>query len=797
MSYPSTESFVPFLLPRVAYRGILILGEAPGAEEEKVNAPFVGTSGRILARALFESGLVLQEPPAYPSPADMAYWWKNQGVILANVCPIRPANNDIEHFGSPDRPREEIIFGLAILDHLLRTFKPQLVIALGNWPLWAMTSRRGITKWRGSMLTGPHGEMVLPTYHPAAIARMWEWRPIMMQDLRRAAKYLPAGSWPDPGWDFLIRPSFPAAISFLTNILSQLDAGQSLRLAHDAETRRGHIACWGIATSPQQAICIPFMDLEHPEGYWSEEEEIALTDMIRRILQHPNAVNVGQNFAYDAQYTALWWACIPHLEHDTMVMQHVAFAGMPKSLDFLSSLYCAYHVYWKDEGKNWDPRTMPEDQLWSYNCRDAVATWEASVSLEETITKTGLSEVYQFQMKRLWPAVLRAMIRGVAIAKSLKGDLVLKLMAQETELAAELESLVPATGKIPWYQSPSQTRDLFYRDLGIRPIVHRKTGKPTVDDEALKTIAKREPLVRTLVDKLLLFRSLRVFTSTFLESETDPDGRMRCSYNIAGTETYRFSSSTNAFGRGMNLQNIPKSGVANVRRIFIPDPGYIICDSDLARADAQVVAWESNAPILKQIFRENLDLHTENAKLLGVSRQLAKTAVHLTNYAGSPTVLARTCGITIKEAEAFQRKYFDIHPEILQWHRRIEHEIVQRREVRNAFGYRRRYFGRTSLFDSQTRGILKEALAWIPQSTVACVINRGWANIEDQLPWVKVLMQVHDSLVYQIPKPLFHRREEIHKCLLIEVPYPDPLVIPVGLATSEVSWGDVKDSPWA
>jgi DNA polymerase I-like protein with 3'-5' exonuclease and polymerase domains len=186
-------------------------------------------------------------------------------------------------------------------------------------------------------------------------------------------------------WQLTVRPSFTQASNFLSSILYRLASGERVRLAHDAETRRGHIACWGIATSPREALCIPFMDLEHREGYWSADEEVTLVGMIRRILTHPNAINVGQNFAYDAQYTALWWACLPQLTHDTMIQQHVAFAGLPKGLDFLSSMYCNFHIYWKDEGKNWDPRTMPEDQLWLYNCRDAIATWESSVELERVI----------------------------------------------------------------------------------------------------------------------------------------------------------------------------------------------------------------------------------------------------------------------------------------------------------------------------------------------------------------------------------------------------------------------------
>ena len=104
--------------------------------------------------------------------------------------------------------------------------------------------------------------------------------------------------------------------------------------------------------------------------------------------------------------------------------------------------------------------------------------------------------------------------------------------------------------------------------------------------------------------------------------------------------------------------------------------------------------------------------------------------------------------------------------------------------VENRFGYRWYIFDRID-------GILPEALAWTPQSTVSCVINRAWVNIHDTLPEVQVLLQVHDSLAGQFPT---HLRSilipKIKEASSIIIPYEDPLIIPVGLKTSEVSWGD-------
>ena len=234
----------------------------------------------------------------------------------------------------------------------------------------------------------------------------------------------------------------------------------------------------------------------------------------------------------------------------------------------------------------------------------------------------------------------------------------------------------------------------------------------------------------------------------------------------------------------------------NLREMFIPDPGYTIFDCDLEQADAQVVAWEADDPMLKEIFRDpDLDLHNENCKMMYGKltpelRKKIKAGVHATNYGSSARTLAATLNSTVHEADQFQKKWFSIHPNILKWHKDVELQFQSRRYVENKFGYRRMYFERVE-------GLLPEALAWIPQSTVGLVINHGWLNIDTNLPSVQILLQVHDSLVGQYPTPLDpYIKPKIREQLLIKVPYDDPLIIGVGIKTSTSSWGEVKEASW-
>ena len=235
----------------------------------------------------------------------------------------------------------------------------------------------------------------------------------------------------------------------------------------------------------------------------------------------------------------------------------------------------------------------------------------------------------------------------------------------------------------------------------------------------------------------------------------------------------------------------------NIRELFIPDPGYEMYDIDLDQADAQVVAWEADDDDLKRIFLDpNLDLHDENAKTIfgytdPVRRQQAKAGVHGTNYGGSAYAIARALGISVKDAQRFQDIWFEAHPGIVHWHERIEAELNSTRSISNKFG------GKITFFD-RSPNLFNEALAWIPQSTVGIVFNKGIMNVHQNIPEIELLLQVHDSSVGQYPIDVkddeFMRR--LRAAYEIEVPYDDPMTIGVGVETSTVSWGNCTAEAW-
>lgn len=268
----------------------------------------------------------------------------------------------------------------------------------------------------------------------------------------------------------------------------------------------------------------------------------------------------------------------------------------------------------------------------------------------------------------------------------------------------------------------------------------------------------------------------------------------------------------------------------NIRKCFIPDPGYEIVSADLAGADAQVVAAEAEDEDLKAAFRAGLKLHIKNARDIfpdetrdmtdaeikatdraGQLYHQCKQGVHLTNYAGTPKVMAGACKWPESKCEEFQERWFYLHPGIKEWHKRTERILqggqcwkcwsckVEKkfcedcgnrligRTVGNKFGYRIIYFDRM-------QNLLKHALAWIPQSTVALNCELGALEIDEspEFDFVQILLQVHDELVFQVPKSHIGYLLEIKKRIHIPIPYDDPLIIQWNLKTSDKSWGDCE-----
>ena len=249
----------------------------------------------------------------------------------------------------------------------------------------------------------------------------------------------------------------------------------------------------------------------------------------------------------------------------------------------------------------------------------------------------------------------------------------------------------------------------------------------------------------------------------------------------------------------------------NVRKLFLTDPGFVMFEADLKGADAQVVAWEADDEDLKDAFRKGIDIHAYNAEaMFGTDftkleehsyarrqrRQECKHTVHGINYGCSPRTTAIQRGWTVKEADRFHTRWLSLHPGIRRWHERIQRDLARNRTITNAFGFRRVFFDRLS-------SCFTEALAWVPQSTVAINTYHGafqlearyWPDQSDATHTTSLeglLLQTHDSLNFQFQTSRVPAAQEIRQILLVKTPYPDPLFIPWDLKQSTKSWGEME-----
>ena len=570
----------------------MIVGESWGVEEAREGKPFVGTSGEELClRILPECNIPESE------------------CFFTNVVNARPAANKMEAFFYPTEemkgqpsirglyPQPIVVEGLRLLEAQIATVRPEVIVGFGNYTLWALTEDsfraetdtgkripRGIGDWRGSQLwsRAVHCEptlsevgglrrfRLLPTYHPAAIFRTWPWRYLITNDLKTRVPKALNGTWETPAYRFSLHPSFEEVerrLYFLEDIAAV--ALDGLDLSVDIETHGSFITCIGLAWSPLDAICIPFTRRGQTAGYWTPEEEIAIVLHLRRLLRNPRVHIIGQNFMYDAQYIAHYWMFVPHIAFDTMSMHQLCWpgggdpekrrskAGGPTMRDLvhLSSLYCNHHEYWKEKRET-------DEEEWAYNCTDAVKTWEVKQELAALIARLGLQEQAACQMEQINELMMPMMLRGVNVDKKRKAEITFELAEVISRYEEWLENILPEDAyprkpkQSPWYRSNPQQNEIFYDLLGAREVKHHKRKTATVDADALVRIALREPLLAPITQKLGEYRQLCTFHNNFATALLDPDGRMRCRYDFIST--FRWRSGENVFGRGTNLQNIPK-----------------------------------------------------------------------------------------------------------------------------------------------------------------------------------------------------------------------------------------------
>ena len=425
-----------------------------------------------------------------------------------------------------------------------------------------------------------------------------------------------------------------------------------------------------------------------------------------------------------------------------------------------------------------------------YNGLDCCVTLDVYDGLHPQLDPITAS-TYAFS-KSLQAPTLEMRARGVLVDQVRKAEVIDEYYEIMERLEANLLRIVhDGVGMSNFnYRSTRDLVALFYDELGISPI--RKGGRPTVDRGAREKL-EIYPIAEQLVKHINLLTELGDKISV-LKTAIDEDGRIRTSYNIAGTSTGRFSSSISEFGTGGNLQNVEES----LRSIFIADAGYKFAKCDAKSGESFCVGaieWNlfHDGKFLDAC--ESGDPHTAVARIMwpGLSwtgdlksdkhiaespyyrhytyRFMCKKLGHGSNYGGKPQTLAEQAKVELDLVRQFQPKYFEAFPAHQRWQTHVDETLRKQGYLVSLMNRKRWFFGRRS--DPST---LREAIAYDPQSSLAEIVNQALINIWRQGIAV-IMMHDHDALTFMYPE----KDEDRVVPILME-----NLVIPVPLSHGRV-----------
>lgn len=728
---------------------IAIVGEAPGAQEEKYQKPFhyTGSSGELLNEILRSTGIL----------RDLCY--------VDNVFQFRPYENHIAPYISFGRTKikESDEFKQARLELMtrLKATSANVIVPLGNVAMYAVLGMTSITKRRGSIYWSEElQKKVIPTIHPSAALRQYHVRNFIKNDFVRIKEESKYPEHEPLKREFLLDPSHQESCEYIES-LNDIEM-----IAFDIEVSSEEVSHISFAKAPDDAICIPFY--EGGKDYFTSSDEAYIWKLISQVLSNSKVIKVAQNGVFDATFLNQKYGIRTAPLEDTMVAGGILFPDYPKGLDFLTSIYCHGEPYYKDEGKKWFKNPFADYLTFrNYSAMDSAVLLQIFPQQVEELKKLGNYETYIHQVSLIAPLTF---MQVVGIRMDVAG-----LKKASFDTAVELVSLEKEFKELVGYDlnisSPKQMIEYFYEIKKFpkyrKSIKDPKTGQRksvvTIDEKALKKIAgKGSREARIALD----VRHKSKMKGTYYDILLDSDDRLRCSFNPIGTKNGRLSSGKTIFDTGGNLQNQPPE----MKKLMIADPGYIFINIDLSQAENRDVAYVANVPRMMEAFENGEDIHALTAGLIfnkrpsEISREkgstdigggrfserdVGKRANHGFNYDLGPDNFATEQEIEVREGRFIHGRYHSIYPEIKQWHLSIQEQLRSNRILTNSYG-RKRYF--VERWGDQ---LFKGAYNFIPQSTVADKINREGINFiyyNQKLFYdVMLLNQIHDSIVFEMP----------------------------------------------
>ncbi|ENP8392798.1 DNA polymerase I [Vibrio alginolyticus] len=518
-------------------------------------------------------------------------------------------------------------------------------------------------------------------------------------------------------------------------------------------------------------------------------------EQLKPILEDAAKAKVGQNLKYDASVLARYDIELKGIKHDTMLESYIYNSvGGKHDMDSLALRFlqhsCISFEQIAGKGKNQLTFNQIElEQASPYAAEDADVTLRLHNRLFANIEQDeSLKTVYEEIEMPLVPVLSRIERTGVFIDE-------MKLSAQSVEITARLDELEKKAYEIAEQEfnmnSPKQLQAILFEKMGLPVVKKTPSGTPSTNEEVLQELALDYPLPKLILEYRGLAKLKSTYTDKLPKMINPSTGRVHTSYHQAVTATGRLSSTD------PNLQNIPIRNEAGrrIRQAFVAPSGHKILAVDYSQIELRIMAHLSGDQALLNAFRDGKDIHAATAaEIMGVSiedvsseqRRRAKAVNFGLIYGMSAFGLAKQLGIPRGEAQAYMDTYFERYPGVMQYMEDTRSTAADKGYVETIFG-RRLHLPEIKSRNGMRRKAAERAAINAPmQGTAADIIKKAMLLVDQWIQEegngrVKLLMQVHDELVFEVEESSLSEIEsKVQKLMESAAELKVPLVAEAG-----------------
>lgn len=583
----------------------------------------------------------------------------------------------------------------------------------------------------------------------------------------------------------------------LENWITKLQ--QAPAYAFDLETdsldyMQAHIVGFSFAINPGEAAYLPLTH-DYPGAPDQVDLNTALA-LFKPLLESPERKIIGQHFKYDMNVLRRYDIIVPGPAHDTMLESYILDSTASRhDMDSLASRYLGHTTITFKEvagsGKNQLTFNQIElEQASAYAAEDADITLRLHQALAPQLAdQSGPLSIYEQIELPLIPVLSRIECNGVRVDSAL-----LKIQSGELAIAAiALEKEAHELADQPFNMaSPKQIQEILFTKMEIPVIRKTPKGQPSTAEDVLQELADKG---YRLPELILEHRSLAKLQSTYtdkLPKMVDPDtGRVHTSYHQAVASTGRLSSSD------PNLQNIPIRSAEGrrIRQAFIAESGNQLLAADYSQIELRIMAHLSGDEGLLNAFAQGEDIHRATAaEVFGMlpdqvsteQRRNAKAINFGLIYGMSAFGLGKQLGIGRGEAQSYIDLYFARYPGVRAYMDETREKARELGYVETVMG-RRLYLPEINARNAQRRQYAERTAINAPmQGTAADLIKRAMITIDawlsEQAEPIKMIMQVHDELVFELPVELIETtRQTVDQLMTADNPLKVPLEVEIGV----------------